>query len=99
MGLVDYPLLLPGRHRRWRGTRDGWSLMLHAPILKYWSPMSVGSWALTVFGFCSLLSFLGSIWPEGRLARLLRRSWFGKVLAIVGCMVGFFIAAYTGALL
>jgi len=83
----------------WPGTREGWSLMLHAPMLKYWSPMSVGSWALTLFGLCSLLSLLGSIWPEGRLAWMFRRSLFGKLLAIVGCVVGFFIASYTGALL
>src|SRR5262249_41528563 len=57
--------------------------------------MSVGSWALTLFGLCSALSLLGSIWPTGRLNWLFRRSLFGKALAIVG----FFIAAYTGALL
>src|SRR5262249_30583073 len=44
----------------------GWSFMLQAPLLKRWSPMSVGSWALTVFGACSGLSFLGSLWSEGR---------------------------------
>jgi formate-dependent nitrite reductase membrane component NrfD len=77
----------------------GWDLMLEAPLLKYWSPMSVGSWALLAFGLCSFLSFLGSLWPAGRLAWLFRRSWFGQILAVVGCLVGFFVAAYTGALL
>jgi formate-dependent nitrite reductase membrane component NrfD len=77
----------------------GWRLMAGAPLLKYWSPMSVGSWALTVFGLCSFLSFLGSLWPEGRLARVLRHGIFGKALAVVGCAMGLFIASYTGALL
>jgi formate-dependent nitrite reductase membrane component NrfD len=83
----------------WPLSAASWRWMVRAPLLKYWSPMSVGSWALTLFGLCSGLSFLGSLWPEGRLARLLRRSLFGKLLAFVGCLVGFFIASYTGALL
>jgi protein NrfD len=83
----------------WPLSGGGWRLMWHAPLLKYWSPMSVGSWALTLFGLCSFLSFLGSLWPEGRLARLLHGGIIGRPLAIVGSLVGFFIAAYTGALL
>lgn len=77
----------------------GWHTMLQAPLLKRWSPMSVGSWALTVFGLCSGLSLLGSLWSEGRLTNLLRRSWFGRLLQLVGSVVGFFVAAYTGTLL
>jgi formate-dependent nitrite reductase membrane component NrfD len=68
-------------------------------LFKYWSPMSVGSWALTLFGLCSLLSLLGNVWTGGRLERLFRRGWAARVLQVVGCFVGFFIAAYTGALL
>jgi formate-dependent nitrite reductase membrane component NrfD len=77
----------------------GWTAMLQAPLLKQWSPMSVGSWALMVFGVCSGLSLLGSLWPEGRLAWLFRRSALGKLLQVVGSLVGFFVAAYTGTLL
>jgi formate-dependent nitrite reductase membrane component NrfD len=77
----------------------GWHTMLGAPMLKYWSPMSVGSWALSLFGLCATLSLLGSLWPGGRLERLLRLSWFGKLVALVGCATGFFVASYTGALL
>jgi formate-dependent nitrite reductase membrane component NrfD len=83
----------------WPFSGAGWSLMWHAPILKYWSPMSVGSWALTVFGACAFLSFLGSLWPSGRLGRLLHGGFIGRTLAVVGSLMGFFIAAYTGALI
>jgi formate-dependent nitrite reductase membrane component NrfD len=83
----------------WPLSGAGWRMMAGAPLLKYWSPMSVGSWALTVFGLCSFLSFLGSLWPDGRLARVLRHGIVGKALALVGCGMGLFIASYTGALL
>jgi formate-dependent nitrite reductase membrane component NrfD len=83
----------------WPWTGSSWALMVQAPLLKYWSPMSVGSWALLVFGFCSGLTFLGSLWPEGWLCRLFRRSILARVLQLIGCAVGFFVAAYTGALL
>ena len=70
-----------------------------ALLFKYWSPMSVGSWALLLFGLCSGLSLLGSLWPGGRLERWLRRGVLGRALQLVGCLVGFFVASYTGALL
>jgi protein NrfD len=77
----------------------GWGTMSGAIMLKYWSPMSVGSWALSLFGLCSSLSFLGTLWPGGWLERILHRSWFARILQVVGCLVGFFVASYTGALL
>jgi formate-dependent nitrite reductase membrane component NrfD len=83
----------------WPMSAEGWSEMASAPILKYWSPMSVGSWALMLFGLCSTLSLLGSLWPNGRLERWFRRSWFGVLVTTFGCIVGFFAAAYTGVLL
>jgi protein NrfD len=79
--------------------KSGWGTFLHAPFAKYWSPMSVGSWGLLVFGACSGLSFLGSLRSNGFLARLLRYSIFGKIIALIGCVLGFFVASYTGALL
>jgi formate-dependent nitrite reductase membrane component NrfD len=77
----------------------GWGWMLQAPLLKYWSPMSVGAWALLLFGLFSFLSLLASVWPGGRLAQLLGRNWFGVTFKVLGSAVGFFIASYTGALL
>jgi len=83
----------------WPLSGAGWRTIVHAPLLKYWSPMSVGSWAITLFGLCSALSLLGSLWEGGRLERIFRLSWFGKLIALVGCFTGLFVAAYTGALL
>ncbi len=77
----------------------GWDSMAQALLLKPWSPMSIGAWALALFGFFSSLSFLAALRPQGRLARLLHRPVFGRVFHLAGCAVGFFIAAYTGALL
>jgi formate-dependent nitrite reductase membrane component NrfD len=83
----------------WPTTGAGWRTMAGAPLLKYWSPMSVGSWALALFSLCATLSLLGSLWPGGRLERVFRLSLFGRLVAVVGCATGFFVASYTGALL
>jgi formate-dependent nitrite reductase membrane component NrfD len=83
----------------WPGSAESWRTMSHAFMWKYWSPMSLGAWALMIFGACSFLSFLGSLWPAGRLAHFLRHGLFGKLLQFIGCAVGLFIAAYTGSLL
>jgi formate-dependent nitrite reductase membrane component NrfD len=83
----------------WPENGDSWATMLDAVLVKYWSPMSVGSWALVIFGLCSGLSFLGSLWPAGLLSWLFRRSVFARLIQLVGCGVGFFVASYTGALL
>jgi formate-dependent nitrite reductase membrane component NrfD len=77
----------------------GWGTMAHALAFKYWSPMSVGSWGLTVFGACAFVSFVGAMWPDRWFASWLRRSAPRLALQIVGCLAGFFIASYTGALL
>jgi formate-dependent nitrite reductase membrane component NrfD len=73
-------------------------LVFGSLMFKYWSPMSVGSWALLLFGLCSSFSLLGSLWPDGRLSRLLGRGVSGRGLQLTGCLVGFFVASYTGAL-
>ena len=83
----------------WPTSGTGWRTMMSAPLLKYWSPMSAGSWAITLFGLCAALSLLGSLWPGGKLERVFRLSWLGKLIAMIGCLTGFFVASYTGALL
>ena len=53
----------------------------YRPMFKYWSPMSIGSWALLIFGLFALVSFLGALAEDNRLpgrpARKLRppRLW------------------------
>jgi formate-dependent nitrite reductase membrane component NrfD len=83
----------------WPGTGKSWGTMMHAFLFKWWSPMSVGAWALLVFGVCSFLSFLGSLSADGRLAHWFRFGSLGRALQLLGSLVGFFVAAYTGALL
>ncbi|HEV3235631.1 MAG TPA: NrfD/PsrC family molybdoenzyme membrane anchor subunit [Gemmataceae bacterium] len=83
----------------WPGSAKGWSLIWHAPLVKVWSPMSLGSWALTGFGLCSFLSFLGSLKSDTKFTQFMRRGWFGRTLQVVGCFFGLLVAAYTGSLL
>jgi formate-dependent nitrite reductase membrane component NrfD len=77
----------------------GWKLAVQAPAFKYWSPMSAGSWVLALFGVCSFASFLTAVWPDRPPGRWLRARWPHRVLQVIGCASGFFIASYTGALL
>ena len=85
-----------------------WHMLIQSntyqPIFKPWSPMSVGSWALLIFGIFSLLSFLSAIAEDGRLqwpaARSLRPPGIlGSTVAVVGGLFGFYVAGYTGVLL
>jgi protein NrfD len=74
------------------------------PMFKSWSPMSVGSWALLVFGFFALLSFLGALSEAGRLswrpARRFRSPGLaGAVITVIGALLGLYVAGYTGVLL
>ena len=76
-------------------------------MFKYWSPMSMGAWALFIFGGVSFLSFVGVLAEGGRLglgrwrgfASAWHRGRLGKCFAILRAVVGFFVAAYTGVLL
>ncbi len=68
------------------------------------SPMSLGSWALLVFGLFSFVSFLGAIAEVGwfrataPIGRALRGG-AGLVWNAIGAVFGLFICAYTGVLL
>lgn len=73
---------------------------------KYWSPMSMGVWALLLFGVFATLSFLEAAVFDGHLdhslARLVTRvlgGALGRTVNIIGSVFGLFIAAYTGVLL
>jgi len=68
------------------------------------SPISLGSWALLVFGIFSFVSFVGAIAEVGWLraaspiARVLRGG-VGLVWSAIGTVFGLFICGYTGVLL
>ena len=73
---------------------------------KYWSPMSVGVWALLLFSVFATLSFVQALVRDERLRWSLARALvrpldgaLGTVVAVVGAILGLFIAGYTGVLL
>ncbi len=88
-----------------------WHMMIKSntgwPMLKWWSPMSAGSWALSAFGFFSFVSFFQVIaqsprfpWPAlGRLLGRLRGGLMGNLFACGGLLSALFLGSYTGALL
>jgi protein NrfD len=76
----------------------------HRPMIKTWSPMSIGSWALMLFGGLAFLSFLAALAEDGRIPwprlRTLRAPPApGRVIAVVGGLAGLYVAGYTGVLL
>jgi protein NrfD len=85
-----------------------WHMLLEShtwhPMFKWWSPMSIGSWALLAFGLFSGVSFLAALadvkrpswrWPE----RFRAPHALGIVWTTIGGLLGFFVAGYTGVLL
>jgi protein NrfD len=73
------------------------------PMFKPWSPMSLGSWVLLLFGGLAFLSFLAAL-AEGRgrwygVARLRPPGLLGTLVALLGGVLAFFLAGYTGVLL
>jgi formate-dependent nitrite reductase membrane component NrfD len=73
---------------------------------KYWSPMSVGVWALLVFGFFATVSALESFVLDrrdrnsttGEISRPFG-GVLGRAFIIAGALFALFIASYTGVLL
>jgi protein NrfD len=85
-----------------------WHMLIESntyrPMFKFWSPMSVGSWALMIFGIFAFVSFLGALadadripWPAWR--KVHPPSLLGRFIAIIGGIFGFYVAGYTGVLL
>jgi protein NrfD len=85
-----------------------WHMLIESntyrPMFKYWSPMSLGSWALLIFGIFALLSFLRAlveddrlVWPVGR--RIRPPTVLGRIIGLIGGIFGFYVAGYTGVLL
>jgi formate-dependent nitrite reductase membrane component NrfD len=61
--------------------------------LKFWDPMSLGAWAVGVFGLFTFVSSVLSLSPSESTASLRRK------VGLVGMFFGFFLASYTGVLL
>src|SRR5919197_2721388 len=66
--------------------------------------MSLGSWALLVFGLFSFVSFLGALAERGTVPALspIARGMQGlaaTIWGVIGTVFGLFICAYTGVLL
>jgi protein NrfD len=81
------------------------------PMLKWWSPISVGSWVLAVFGLAAAISFVYALLEGGVvrwhrlepvrrwLAPLHRPGVLGAVYLVGGAGLSLLIAGYTGLLL
>jgi formate-dependent nitrite reductase membrane component NrfD len=88
-------------HMLWNTTAGN-----EGPNFKTGSPMSVGSWALVVFGLFATVSLLEVLVRDGRLRRPLAvrvvrllDGAFGRIWNAIGAVLGLFIAGYTGVLL
>jgi formate-dependent nitrite reductase membrane component NrfD len=70
-------------------------------VFKYWSPMSVGAWALVVFSVFAGLSFLEVLVKDRRRSAepTPPAGALAKVFNVVGALAGLFVAGYTGVLL
>jgi formate-dependent nitrite reductase membrane component NrfD len=72
-------------------------------MLKTYSPMSFGAWALALFGIFVTIGFVGAIaeTSTGALSRLafLGRGAIAKLNAVLGGIFGFIVGGYTGVLL
>ena len=76
------------------------------PIIKPWSPISLGVWLLLVFGFWTFVSFVDALVARNRLTlwgwradRTLHGSPVGLVWSLIGAVLAFFLGSYSGVLL
>ncbi|MBI2073097.1 MAG: polysulfide reductase NrfD [Gemmatimonadetes bacterium] len=73
------------------------------PMLKLWSPMSVGAWGVLGFGVFATLAAAGALAESGRprfaTFAPLARGTPRVLVAGAGSVLGFFLAGYTGVLL
>jgi protein NrfD len=84
-----------------------WHMLIQSqrgwPMLKWWSPMSVGSWGISLFGLFALLAVLATLEEVGLVRRAglrrLRQGVLGTLIVALGGLFAFFVASYTGVLL
>ncbi|TMD37329.1 MAG: hypothetical protein E6I89_08890 [Chloroflexi bacterium] len=65
---------------------------------KYWSPMSIGAWALLVFGFFAFVS-AAEAWLSDRRGSPLVPLLLNRMFNVIGAALAIFLASYTGVLL
>ena len=65
---------------------------------KYLSPMSIGAWALLIFGFFVFVSALDA-WLRDRRGSALLPAGIDRIFGVVGSLLALFVASYTGVLL
>ena len=110
--LIGWPLLLVcpilltldlGRPTRfWHMLFDSRTAGL---AFKYWSPMSVGAWALLLYGIFSTVMFVVALGETRSTPALLPRvsqvadTLVGRIFMVVGALFALFVSAYTGVLL
>jgi len=96
------PLLIVDLTRPERFWHMLWQSETGGPILKWWSPISLGVWIITLFAGVLLLALLGAwagrLGVPGGLATLADGA-VGKVIAAATGILGLFLAGYTGSLL
>jgi formate-dependent nitrite reductase membrane component NrfD len=76
------------------------------PMLKWWSPISIGSWGLMIFSMLATISLVDAIIDRGYLRlgpwrsdNTLHGGRFGWIFAIPATLSALFVAGYSGALL
>lgn len=96
------PLLIVDLTRPERFWHMLWKSDTGGPMFKWWSPISLGVWIITLFAIVLVLVLVG-VWagrarlPEG--LSVLGEGPLGAVLAAATGILGLFLAGYTGSLL
>jgi formate-dependent nitrite reductase membrane component NrfD len=80
-------------------TAAGWRWASDALMFKPWSPMSLGSHGLGLFGMCAAVSFFVAVRPHWRVVRWVNRPWVMHPVRAFGVVSAVYVGSYTGALL
>jgi protein NrfD len=84
-----------------------WHMLIQSntgwPMFKAYSPMSLGAWALLIFGAFSFLTFLAAVGNHGLPGerwriRLRPPGALGVIVVVLGGIAGLFLSGYTGLL-
>ena len=97
--LVKSEVVKEAFHEGFPFSGAGWKWALGSPLLKPWSPMSAGSWGLSVFAFCAFVAFLTDVRPTWRVSRWLEVRWVRQPIRVIGLLSAFYVGSYTGSLL